>query len=136
MDEARKNEMEEGVKTIDVTPLKKWNRFLSFLADYFLTFIFGLLLFHLGAFPLGSVATKAPERYDQYLSSVKERDYVLYGNNLLFFDERSSNKNPESFTVNLDYTCKQYIGYYLGETEESREIFKNYYTSLAKNKQN
>ena len=136
MDETRKNEMEEGVKTIDVTPLKKWNRFLSFLADYFLTFIFGLLLFHLGAFPLGSVATKAPERYDQYLSSVKERDYVLYGNNLLFFDERSSNKNPESFTINLDYTCKQYIGYYLGETEESREIFKNYYTSLAKNKQN
>ena len=136
MDKESVESEEKEVETINVTPLKKWPRFLSFLADYFLTFILALLLFHIACFPLGSVITKAPERYDEYLSSLKRRDNVLYGNKILYYDESSSNKDPDSFSVNLDYTCRLFVGYYLGEEDAEVEVFQKYYQDLAKNKAN
>ena len=117
---------------IDIHPLSKGRRVLCFLADYFLVFIIALLLFHVAAYPLGGIITKSTERYETYLSASRNRDLVLAGNKLLFYEKESEAYETSRFGENLGYTCKQLVSYYVLDNQQLQEydVFRTYYFSL------
>ena len=112
-------------EVLNVYPLKKGKRILVFLADYFLIFIFSLLLFHLAAYPLGRVIIRADEQYQSYLVDTKKRDSVLYGNGLLFIEEGRTGEIGD-LQNNVYYTCKRLAGVYVNGAAESDDIFFHY----------
>ncbi|MBR1846124.1 MAG: hypothetical protein IJ787_00170, partial [Bacilli bacterium] len=93
----KENAEQQERKVIDVFPLPKGKRMLVFLADFFISFILGLALFHLVAYPLSRLFTNADAQAEQLISSQKHRDETLYGNKLLFYGE-TSDQQPASFS--------------------------------------
>lgn len=119
-------EEEGGPKVVNVLPLKKGKRVLSFLADYFIVFILGLLLFHIATYPLGQLIVDSQSQYETYLHDAYMRDSVLYGHELLFAEEGKSTHELADYTANLSYTSKRFISYYMGLSVETDEVFKHY----------
>lgn len=123
---------EDGPKTVDIHPLTRGRRVLAFLADFFLIAILSLLLFHIAVYPIAGVITHSDERYHSYVYDAGQRDAVLYGKELLFY-EQTSNMDYSSFSTNLIYTCKLFTSYYVlegNEKEAKYEVFSTYYESL------
>ena len=118
----------EGPKNLDVFPLKKGKRVLCFLADYFIMFVLALILFHLAAYPLGKVIVDSQGQYETYLKDAYQRDNVLYGNGLLFYEEGKTDRSVDNYTVNLAYTAQRFISYYVVDADASNEIFSHYET--------
>ena len=46
---------EKENQIIEIKPINKWKRFLTFLADYFIAFIISFTLFNLAVFPLAKI---------------------------------------------------------------------------------
>ena len=103
---------------------------LVFLADFFISFILGLALFHLVAYPLGRLITNADAQAEQLISSQKHRDETLYGNKLLFYGE-TSDQQPASFSTNLEYTCKEYVcGFLESPHSTEHDVFRHYFLDI------
>lgn len=126
MDEEKKEEGQE----ILIFPLSKGKRFVAFLADFFLTFILSFALFHLAFYPLSFSAAGLYEEQEVCKQAQKDRDAVLYGNNLLFFEDGKSNKEPSSYSTNLVYTCSIYISSLLGESPLDKNVFHTYFVNI------
>ena len=121
-------------QVVEISPLSKGRRALAFLAEFFLTFILGISLFHLAVYPLGRLSVGYEEKAKTSLSAQKNRDYVLYGNKLLFYTAIDKQEVGD-FTANLEYTFKAYLYQYVKQKEEINvryddvqgEIFATYY---------
>ena len=117
-------------KVIDVYPLSKGRRVLAYLADFFISFILGLALFHLAAYPLSRVITNADEQANALIACQQDRDSTLYGNNLLFYGQ-GSDKKPASFSTNLEYTCKQYLCDYLVQPQGTEhDVYRHFFLDI------
>lgn len=125
--------MEETSKKeeIQIYPLSKGKRFVAFLADFFLTFIISFAFFHLAIYPLLSYSLNLYDGQETCLQAQKDRDGVLYGNSLLFYEEGKSDKEPSSFTVNLEYTCKSYVSS-LVKGDSTYDVFHHYFVDIRK----
>ena len=123
--------MEEDIKKeeIQIYPLSKGKRFVAFLADFFLTFIISFAFFHLAIYPLLSYSLNLYGEQETCQLAQKERDGVLYGNSLLFYEEGKSDEEPSSFTVNLEYTCKSYVSS-LVKGDSTYDVFRHYFADL------
>ncbi len=121
---------EQEQKTLDLYPLSKGKRVLLYLADLFICGILALILFHLAVYPASSAIYGYQDKLTSLRQSQKDRDHVLYGNQILFYDAATSGEDVSSFSVNLGYTCKQYVGYWTVGLEEKYDIFATYAISI------
>lgn len=103
---------------------------LAFLADAALLFLCSFAFFHLAYYPIISTATSLSSSQEEYVEAMNKRDNVLYGSNLLFYDESSSDKTATSFSTNLSYTCDCYIKLLCGKGESKYDAFNNYYSLI------
>lgn len=123
---------ENAQEEIQIFPLSKGKRFVAFLADFFLTSIIAFALFHLAFYPLCSYASNLYSEQEQCQRAQKERDGVLYGNKLLFYEEGKSDKEPSSYSANLVYTCSVYVSALLGKSSSEGDVFHTYFVDIAK----
>lgn len=129
--------MEESENVLEISPLGKGRRALSFLADFSLAFILAISLFHLAVYPLGKLTVNYETRGQEYLVAKTERDSVLYGAKLLF-PEAPSRTSSGDFNDNLQYTFKVYLFGLLSERGEvdvrydnpDWDIFQTYYQTI------
>ena len=125
---------------IDIHPLSKWRRMLTFFADYFLSFILGFLFLNVVVSPIFSFATNANARGEQMRIAQADRESVLYGNQLLFYeDDLETNQN---YSANLKYTFDRYLSYYVLDEQINNygpimenEIFYHFYVDIRNNKE-
>lgn len=119
---------EKPVKEINVYPLSKGKRVILYLADFFLTFILAISLYTLAVSPLGDLIVGNEARANQYSNNVNQRDSILYERELLYRENEST-----SFSENMKYTCKLYVGYLVGANDyitKNYEVFENYYVDI------
>ena len=67
-------------KVINLVPLKKGKRILLFLADYFINFILGFLLFVVACYPLGKLMTGYTAKTNDYDTNLVNRGEILVHN--------------------------------------------------------
>ena len=115
---------------MDIFPLGKGKRILAFFADLGLHFVVSFGFFHLTFFPIASAATNLEASQTEYQEAMKERDGVLYGSKVLFYDEKESDATPSSFSINLTYTCSCYLRYLTGNSAVNYDVFYNYYVGV------
>lgn len=121
---------EKTNRDVDIFPLSKGKRIVAFLANFALLFIVSFGFFHLAFFPIASAATNLESSQTEYQEAMKQRDGVLYGNKILFYDEAKSDASPSSFSANLIYTCDRYLCYLTGNTTVNYDVFYNYYVGI------
>ena len=121
---------------VEIFPLGKWKRILAFLADFFLTFIIAITLFHLGTFQLGKLFVNFDGRINESVLAQKQRDSVLYGHGLLLYPSPDK-REATDFTSNLDYTFHYYLYEYvkIDETipeyeDKAGEVLHHYYVDI------
>lgn len=133
MEEAK---VQQPSNDVEIFPLGKGKRMLAFLADFFLTFIIAITLFHLGTYQLGKLFVNFDGRINESVLAQKKRDSVLYGHELLFYPSPDK-KEAIDFTSNLDYTSKYYLYEFvkvdgaIPEYEGKQgEVFRHYYVDI------
>lgn len=134
MDEERT--MERSKNVLEISPLSKGKRALAFLADYFLVLILTLVFFHFAAYPIGKAIIKYDQKHEEYAQAVRNRDNVLYGNELLFYSDIAK-KDPTYMDENIEYTSKIYIYEFLKGSIDVEaynghqgDIFHTYYVNI------
>ena len=115
---------------IEIYPLGKGKRIVLFLADFFLVFVISFAFFHLALYPLSAFSTNLYEEQEECLKAQKERDRVLYGNSLLFYEEGKSNAEPSSFSQNLSYTGKLYVMSLVGKADVDYDVFHRFFADI------
>lgn len=115
---------------IDVAPLSKGQRILSYFADLVMCFILAFSLFHLVVHPIGRHITSYDEKQSNSLRVENEMHEVLYGNDLLF-SSSTADSESERFSINLGYTFDQYAYFYVVDsTKTEYEVFHHYAVDL------
>ena len=126
--------MEEAKKdfenVVNIPPLKKFKRVLLFLADFFIVFIFALLIFHVGVYPLGRVITNAEKQETSLHEYQEKRDSVLYGNEVLL-EKNGVGRTYDKFDTNLEYTSVCFIRYLVfDDLVSGRDVLYHYYADI------
>lgn len=103
--------MEEEIeqKVLEITPISKVKRILSFLADFFLNFIFCFVIFNVVVMPISNAITNSEGRKQTSNEAAYKQFDILYGNKLLFY-EGVSDKYYYNKDVELTMDC--YLSYY------------------------
>lgn len=113
-------------KVVEIEPLKKWKRFLVYLADLFLNFIFCFLLFNLFITPVGKAITGFNTLDKKHEETTEKMYSLLYKNNLVY----QSPEFPEyDLADNVDYSFPFFMSYYAcdaGTVFPGDSIYKNY----------
>ncbi|MFA6796050.1 MAG: hypothetical protein WCR63_00520 [Bacilli bacterium] len=113
-------------KFVDIYPLKKSHRILTWLGDFFINFICTILLFNIAVFPI----TKAIVGYDQINANIASYQddmiKVLYENKVLFYE----GNELDYFDDNLVTTCEKFVAYHVKEQIEEENCFYNYYYGI------
>jgi len=139
-----KNEEGKEQKVVEITPLTKGKRLLTFLGDFFLIFIISFALYNIAVNPIANAITSKDSRAQEALKANHARDEILYGNKVLFYESEATKYN---ISENLTYSFKRYISYYgfkegeiyqkdpnIGHLQDN-ELFNHYYTDIRGNKQ-
>ena len=116
--EVTQNEETKEPKVLELRPLTKGKRSLVFLADFFLVFIFSLLIFHIGIYPLGRVIVDYPGQLESLHKAQERRDGILYGYELLFPSQAGKTAYVD-YEDNLAYTCDERINNFLARAYEA-----------------
>lgn len=120
----------ENAQYVDIMPLSKWKRVLLSLADYFLTFIGALLLFHFALLPLGKAVTNYAGQLETSLQAQNKRDQLLYESELLFYSSETA-ITAGDFEDNIAYTCKEYVHALVDDTYPRRyNLFERFYHDI------
>lgn len=132
MEEAKTPEVAEKNMSIDVVPLSKGQRILSYFADLFLCLILAFTLFHLVVHPIGRRITSYDEKQTESLRIENEMHDVLYGNDLLF-SSSTADSESDRFSIDLGYTFDQYAYFYVVDASKTEyEVFRHYAVDLQK----
>lgn len=123
-------EAAEQKKEVEIFPLSKGKRIVAFLADFFLVFVISFAFFHLALYPLSAFSTNLYNEQEDCLKAQKDRDQVLYGNSLLFYEEGKSNAEPSSFSQNLSYTGKLYVMALAGKATADYDVFRHFFVDI------
>ena len=123
-------EAKENTRYVDVPCLKKRRRALVFLADFFLTLMLTITLFHLAIYPLSRVIVNYDSRIESLHQTQAERDSVLYDLELLF-PKAEGRTTYDAFEDNLAYTSEEYIHYLVDNAHGSEyEVFATYFKGV------
>lgn len=120
---------------LEIHPLTKWKRILVFLADYFLSFILAFAVLNVMIVPIFSFATNANARGEAMREAETNRQSVLYGHELLFYE--NNDENRKDYSVNLKYTFYRFLSFYvLDENVQTygpnieNEVFYHFYNDI------
>ncbi len=119
----------EETKTLDIYPVSKGKRILTFLGDLFLHYILSVTLLQFVVFNIASKIVDYPSKLQSNLETINERMDVLYGNNLLFYDEEANKHNLDK---NLDTTFDYFLKYYVTNEAEGTDPIKYYFIDIKK----
>ena len=125
---------------VDILPLTKWKRFLVYLADFFITFIFCFFLYNVAIMPLAKLVTSFNYKSEQSALSMKTMHKILYENKILF---QSTQCGGENIEINIAYTYDIWLSYQTldevispDETnqqyghKEENEVIYNFYNDI------
>ena len=107
--------MEEEVKdkVIEIRPVSKWKRFLTFFADYFISFIIAFTLFSIAIFPLAKMMFHTQSQSEDALALEQKAIKLLKDDGFIYV------KNSDaSFEEDVNYTFKVFLSYYAFDEEE------------------
>lgn len=132
-------------KVINLSPLKKGKRVLLFLADYFINFILGFLLFVVMVYPLGKVMTGFNAKRDVYNVNLELRGRILIGNKII---HDSHDVDIFNISYNVDFTSDCFLSYYAFDEEspsnmrynqfghkEDNKVFHTYFINILGNEE-
>ena len=108
--------MDEEKKVVDIYPLSKWKRLLSYLADFFLTFMISLVLFTVATFPIAKVVTGFNQKSNESAESILAMHKVLYDEKIVF---QSPEYTKDYIEVNINYTYNVWLSYQCLDEEDS-----------------
>ena len=142
MNETEINQSKEP-KVLDVLPLNKGRRFLTFLGDFFLNFVLSYILFSIMVLPLGQVFTSYTARQTETTNNLSLRSDILKENKLLFFNEEAE-KIDVLYNASFTFYC--YFSYYVYDEvgpanvrydqfghKPENDIFHHYFVDIAAN---
>ncbi len=128
---------------IDIKPLKKFKRILSYFSDAFLQFILCFFLFNVAAVPLGKLMTGFDAKNEGYVQSSQDVRDILLGSKILFLRYQGDAFNYDD---NLAYTYDVWLSYYAVGQEESldnlhpqyghkeeNEVIRHYFVDIRAN---
>lgn len=118
-------------KVINLSPLKKGKRVLLFLADYFIDFILGFLLFVVMVYPLGKVMTGFNAKRDVYNANLELRGRILIGNKII---HDSHDVDIYNISYNVDFTSDCFLSYYAFDEESPSNMRYNQFGHKEDNK--
>lgn len=119
-------------KIVDIYPSKLTKRFLVFLADVVLNLILSIFLFEIIVMPISKAAVNYNEKYLENVTNTKQRLEILYGNDILFYDE----KTIYDLNKNLTLTGDKFIEFYSFKETKTNEIFYHYFVEIRENNVN
>lgn len=119
----------EETKTLDIYPVSKGKRILTFLGDLFLHYILSVTLLQFVVFNIASKIVDYPSKLESNLETINKRMDVLYGNNLLFYDEE---ENKHNLDKNLDTTFDYFLKYYVKNEIDCIDPIKHYFIDIKK----
>ena len=132
-------EEENKQKVIELKPLSKWKRFLLFLGDYFLAFIFSFILFNLAVFPLAKIICDTQKQNEEASRLENSAIVMLKDAGFIHMPNDSS-----SFESSVNYTFKAFLSYYAFDEETpdttypqfghkiENEVIRHYYKNVIK----
>ena len=123
-------ERNEEQKVVDVLPLGKWRRILSFLGDFFLNFMLAFLFFAVAVLPLGKVFSNFDSRNNEYTSNLTLRSEILYENKIIF---NSGKVDKSEIIYNTSYTYYVYLSYFSFDEENPEHVEFNQYGHKQEN---
>lgn len=102
----------ENNNVIEIRPVSKWKRFLTFLGDYFIAFIISFTLFNLAIFPLAKIIfnTQNQSENARYLEQTAIK--MLIDGGYLYAPRESA-----EFEDDVNYTFKVFLSYYAFDNE-------------------
>jgi len=116
---------------IDVYPLKKSKRILTWLGDFFINFIATILIFNVIALP----AAKAIIGYEDVTvarsAAENHETDVLYGNKVLFYEENEWHDFESSLLTTFDY----FMSYHVQDQKAEDNVYLTYYVSIKADSQ-
>ena len=133
--------MEENqqTKTINISPISKGKRILSFLADFFLLFIVTFVLFNVMVMPLGNIMTNSTNRQKISDEAAVTQFNILYDQKVMLHE---NSDDLYYYTSNVEFTMNCYLSYYsfsdsdvldahkqFGHKEEN-EVIKHFYQDI------
>ena len=94
----------ENNNVIEIRPVSKWKRFLTFLGDYFIAFIISFTLFNLAIFPLAKIIfnTQSQSENARYLEQTAIN--MLIDDGYLYAPRESA-----EFEEDVNYTFKVFL---------------------------
>ena len=116
-------------QTLDIYPISKFKRVLTALGDLFLHYILSVTLLQFVVFNIASKIVDYPSRLEKNLEIINQRMDILYGNNLLFFDQENNKHNMDK---NLDTTFDYFLKYYVTNGLEGTDSVKHYFNDIKK----
>ena len=117
---------EKENNVIEIKPVSKWKRLLTFLADYFIAFIISFTLFNIMVFPLAKVVFNTQKQSEQALVLEHKANSLLIDNGYLF-----APKDTASFEEDVNYTFKIFLSYYAFDDEVADANHQEYGHKLA-----
>lgn len=117
-------------KIVDIYPSKLTKRFLVFLADVVLNLILSIFLFEIIVMPISKAAVNYNEKYLTNVTNTKQRLEILYGNDVLFYDE----KTIYDLNKNLTLTGDKFVEFYSFKETKTNEVFYHYFVEIRENK--
>lgn len=116
----------ENTTTINIYPVSKFKRFLGFLGDLLVHYIFSVFVLHSLVFPIASKITNYNSKLNENKTLINQRIDILYGNDLLFYDEKSK----YNIDQNLDTTFDKFLKYYVTDKTDGFDPIKRYFCDI------
>lgn len=133
----------EKQKVVDILPLKKWKRLVTFLADLMINFIFLFLLYNLAVLPLGKVITGYDKKNTMFENSVYHINEIFYRNEIVHV---SPDYTRNDIDLNVEFTYDCWLSYYTSDDEatpnskyeqfghkQNNEVIYHFYNDIRKN---
>ena len=103
---------EKENQIIEIKPINKWKRFLTFLADYFIAFIISFTLFNLAVFPLAKIIFDTQNKSENARLLEQNAINMLIEDGYLYAPREAA-----SFEDDVNYTFKVFLSYYAFDDE-------------------
>ena len=131
MNETNNTENLNLKKEINIAPIGKGKRMLVFLGDLFITFMIAVFLLNIAVLPIGKVSSNYDGWMDEIDVQTKNRNEILYGNQLLFYEYEEDKNNFES---NLYYSGNKFVEQMVLSNETKYDVLATYFISIKNEK--
>ena len=117
----------QNVKTINIFPCKNSRRVLTFLADFFICFIAAIFLFEMLIKPISFASIKYNELALKTNTAAVNNMKILYGNNLLYYNEITEGNITDSIKLTCDKYTEEFC---LNKEDKSYDVFTHYIVDI------